>query len=858
MDINKKTNGNLELRIIIIGDEKVGKKTLAKRIQMLHCSKTKIIENNLKLYNETKEEKRKKKLKKLIYINKELETSEEKDQKQNFDYRDKKTVLFTERELKIERERKQLMSIQKILKFYFRTIKISVFPCIEIQPLLPNDIDEGKNEILDDFEKKYNQSMKGLINEIGQIISLPVDDSNNNVEILFLFCFDLSNYKSFKSIYLYYNELNREFNIKKNYNMALIGNKNDIKKLMKERQKKYLQNFINKINIKYYEISSLLYFNFEAFFEKLFFDIFENSKYNFNTKEFRDKFHNMINERTNFSKSQKTLILKDIYPSPNKYHNNPFEYPLNKKTLVNLFKSKNKYNKKIYIDKKGPLYPILLNKKEDDLKEDNYKNTIKNIIKTSKEKKSESFFMYTEVNQNLKNFLEPYSHRPGYSLAGFHSEHSLSLRNNRRKINIEKNKEVVEAFDNGINFMNRKKLKKIKSYNRSFNSLSQRKKYKNKIENEKILKERHFNVKLKNKSLEDEKINRILEKEKKYDKKFIQRKQNLYKSKLNYFKKQLKASLSLKPKKIDFMPKAKFYDTFSSFSLKKGFSFGKKYENKNLNYISPEYQYLLDDFEKIVKKYKNKKGIKSYSERFPKFQTEEIDDYSREILEKKQKDFELNRKKLKSNAFSDFFDYMKRYRNAFTLKKEKIKEKEEEKYNELVNNKYFLTEIQYSQVETSYPKYSITGKGIIKKKDYRGNNEDSDLSGDEDIFKIIEEEKPNIGKVKPNYPKYSFGKEERFKKTYSYIGKNRNKKIDFNEEESRNWLFKNGIFGYNDKQSYLKTQTFMGLEKRMKDYKDNGVPGPGQYSIKGFADLITVKTDKKRKISKTERNLSEK
>ena len=66
---NKKDNGDLDLRIIIVGDENVGKKTLTKRIQMLNCSEYKELKLNFNLYNEEKEKERKKNIKKLIYRN---------------------------------------------------------------------------------------------------------------------------------------------------------------------------------------------------------------------------------------------------------------------------------------------------------------------------------------------------------------------------------------------------------------------------------------------------------------------------------------------------------------------------------------------------------------------------------------------------------------------------------------------------------------------------------------------------------------------------------------------------------------------------------------------------------------------
>ena len=858
MDNKRKIKGNLELRIIIVGDEKVGKKTLAKRIQMLNSSESKLIDYNIKLYNQEKEENRKKKYEKIIYRNKNLRNNE---QNENLDFRDKQTIELTENELRKDKERKKIMSIQKIYKFNnFNTIKINVYPCIEIKEVNNNYSDEEKIGNLDEFEIKYNKSVKGLFNEIIQIISIPGETLNNKVEILFLFCFDLSNFNSFENILLYYNQLNQKFNVKNNYYMALIGNKNDKKKVMKEKEQRILENFINQVKINYYQISSLLYFKFETFFENLFFDIFVNdSKYNFNSIEFKEKFHIIISEKPNFTKSQRNLNpknIRDYFPSPNKYNNNPFEYPLSKKTLINLFNPKNKYKKKIFIDKKGPLYPKLFNRK--DVDKDNEIIKYRNLITKNNEVIVDSNFIDTKINNHLKNFLEPHFHIPGYSISGFHSDHSLSLRENRRKINFENAKEIKNAFDDGQNLrLNKKKLRKIKSYDK--NNIIFLKKKREKLKNQRLLEERHYCMKLKNKSLENEKINKILEKEKIYDKKYLQKKEKIYKAKLNYFKKALQTTVSFKQKKTDYEPKAKFYDTISSISLNKGFSFGKKYKNKQINLISPNYPYFMDDFEKIVQKYKNKKEIKSYSERFPKYRTEETGD-SRDIMEQKQKLFELKRKKLKCKAFSDFFDYMKRHKKAFILKKKQMEQKDEENYNNLINNKYFLTEIDYSQVETSYPKYSIAGKNNINKV-YVDRNYNMEFFDEENKckkFSITEEEKPNIGNVRPNFPKYSFGKEKRFKKTLSDIGKKEDKNLEFNNEENnKNWLFKKGIFGYIDKQSYLKTQTFMGLGKRMKDYKDNGVPGPGQYSIKGFADLITFKNDKKVKMVNTERNKSE-
>ena len=186
--MNQKTNGSIDLRIIIIGDEKVGKKTLAKRMQMLNSSETKQIEQNILLYHESTEEERKTKIKKLIY--RRNSSKEEDPIETNFDYRDKETILKKEYELKKEKERKKIMSIKKIYKFLnYNTIKISIFPCIEMQPIINNNIynlDDEKVK-LDEFEKKYNKSIKGIINEINQIISIPNENISDKKKFYFYF-----------------------------------------------------------------------------------------------------------------------------------------------------------------------------------------------------------------------------------------------------------------------------------------------------------------------------------------------------------------------------------------------------------------------------------------------------------------------------------------------------------------------------------------------------------------------------------------------------------------------------------------------------------------------------------------------
>ena len=56
-----------------------------------------------------------------------------------------------------------------------------------------------------------------------------------------------------------------------------------------------------------------------------------------------------------------------------------------------------------------------------------------------------------------------------------------------------------------------------------------------------------------------------------------------------------------------------------------------------------------------------------------------------------------------------------------------------------------------------------------------------------------------------------------------------------------NNLFKDSNFGYQDTKSFLKTQTIIGTKTKFRCYKDKGIPGPGNYILKNFAEEITLK-----------------
>ena len=351
-----------------------------------------------------------------------------------------------------------------------------------------------------------------------------------------------------------------------------------------------------------------------------------------------------------------------------------------------------------------------------------------------------------------------------------------------------------------------------------------------------------------------------MEKEQKYLKNYIKRQ----KEKLIQQKKSQKINI-IKSGLKNIIKKCEFYSPISSIQTNKGFTFGQKLEIKR-KVDSPDFPNLLDDFEKIVIKNEkriNVKGAERFSE--SKVDTFEEDlDYSNS-LKQNQKIFDIKRKNFIKNKIANFIKDRKNKINLVKINKDNLLKEEEKQFNTQMFNQYktasdyFSREINYNLVENSSPKYSITGKykyhPSISHQAYYGSSDDifENFENDEDDDNSkklhILLENPNYDKVKPKYPSFSFGISERFKT----FNPNKLKKFKSNVNIINNDVFIDGNFGQQDTKSFLKAQTIMGTEKKFRCYKDNGVPGPGNYKIKSFADDIL-----KKGILKNKRNVIDK
>ena len=162
-----------------------------------------------------------------------------------------------------------------------------------------------------------------------------------------------------------------------------------------------------------------------------------------------------------------------------------------------------------------------------------------------------------------------------------------------------------------------------------------------------------------------------------------------------------------------------------------------------------------------------------------------------------------------------------------------------------------MRDINYNQIEYSFPKYTIKGKprGTLfsntnSDDEYFGNKRFATISGKETNYKtkLISE---NFGAIYPRYPAFSFGSAKRF--DYSSDNKINDNKVNDNKNEEKNKSIPRYDYdilkSYQDTQSFLMAQTSMGTGEKLK-MEINGYPGPGMYNIRGFADDVLSKGNK--------------
>ena len=835
---------SIDLRIILLGELGVGKKSLINRFKFVNSSETNSLDFN-GFYALQKKSKN--------YVSKKKEGSKETSpkniSKKDITLQSSETLEQDTEEDKLykRREEKRIncMKFNKIYNLGFNNLIITYYPSAEEQPL-SYDYDLKEDDEFYQFEKTYKISIKQMVKEIEKIIIKPAPNPKTKVEILFILCFDLSNFNSFDKLVIYFSQIERHFKFDENdYKIILLGNKMDKRANLKKEEKEKIDKFKTKYSLNYYETSSLMFFNFEIFFEKLIIENFGNLSI-FN--QYRNKFHEIIHTKKSFTKTKRPQFGGDDNPPSNKYENNPYQYPANEKEFKKMFKDRDKYNKHIFINKQSMLYPPI---KTIDKDSSNIENSRK---KGHSSDKNIIFFSWDSTKkESIKQSLELQSRLPGYSL-GMKTYKPLGFFKERKKLRKKIEEETIEALGGNIDLMEEKRTLT------EGNIESNQKKYElnRKINQKKILEERkmiednmklrHDDVNNKNNEEFNNKINDIKNKQNKYDKIYEQREKNKEKTRMeNIVKNNIKILTKYEE------PKCRLYDPVSSISTNKGFTFGKKYDFREKDVGTPDFATFKDDFEKLIDKNKKRVILKPTKSIKTESKTLEIVD-RRKFLEK-MRIFENRRRNNKKNMISPFLTDRRNKKDLVFQRKIDIQNTLDKNFEEQIKKtykddmNYLLRNINYNQVESSSPSFSIKGKYDfggpfhIEKQNYEINTPNRE--------KDIILENPDFGPIRPHYPAFSFGTSKRFnsievdgrtpKKTKN-IKQRYNTERNINELND-NWCKSLYFYGSQDSQSFLKTQTMMGTGKKMV-FKDNGFPAPNRYNIRGFADDIKMNGDK--------------
>ena len=471
----------IELRLIILGASKVGKKSFIERL--LNISSTSVLRNKelellykkeiLKLRK--KYEKHKKFLEELQPLDKKKKQKEDLLKRLNDKTsRSSKSILNKniiqqskspeiDNDIKkiIEDETGFILKVTNDEQYFSKKYVRPPIPehptklynihkskiCIKPYYILPPekfdfdynpDVDDSENEV----DTEFNFSLKGIKNDVKKIISnkktILEEDKLNGFKIyyynLFLFIYDMSDFSSFEIVVKFYNLLENAFEISKKYNsiIFLVGNKKDKKSLLDLEQVTTLKDFLKDKNFPFYEISTRSYYNFNKFFiEFILKALSQNHQELIKEDNFKLELEKITYNKPTFAKSKRQIYSKqDSYLGP-KYYANIFGYNSDKELNDSFNNEKMRFNNKIFCNKTGPKYVKSKSTKDINININNINN---NLIQLQPE--------LFEIKGGLIN--KPIQ---GYQFGITNGK--LNLLKLRRKLISERNEHLRDSIEEG-------------------------------------------------------------------------------------------------------------------------------------------------------------------------------------------------------------------------------------------------------------------------------------------------------------------------------------------------------------------------------------------------------------------------
>ena len=907
MAVKESEKTYIECRIFLLGEKNVGKKSFIGRL--LNLPSTTIIRNYEaeKDFNKKMEELTKKIEEEEAFMNqskedryKSIKNRNESNTLNNSTTQIKKSSQISESKdsnLKInEKEKQKIQMIRKINSGYkvnFLPSKIAkskvyhrppipefpsklfnifktkmIFKPYFISPAEDILFDSNSKDDEDsdyEFEKEHKLTMKGVKRDINQIMNI----KNTMIELdkisgytiyiyyIFLFLYDTTEYSSFETVIKYFDRLEAKYNITKDDSLipCIIGNKSDRNSLFNEEQTKTLNEFITKYNIKHYDISTKPFFNFSKFYSQFIIDNLGPKHEFFEENNFKDELRKIIENKSTFSKAERTAVTtNDKYPGP-EYDLNIYSFNSMKELKEALINKKTRFNKKIYVNKQGP---IISNSK-----------SAKEIANTDNKEKRD--VMYIESGGTLN--------KPIFGFSFGISKGRLNLVKARRDLNQVRAKNLIESIEGDSSINLRSSTINYKSENYleeasarksliQSNRIKERQKKLKKIEKihhdnlEKIAAEKEaqrnliiptlrrsssapdfMNITNENKQKYYEVV---FGKNKEYLDKFNKRRilieqEKIREEKIREEKRIIKLIQEEKNKKDEAEKKRIEDERKEKFRIR--MSSTRSLGEYRKTELGGNYPTIKDEFEILVQKNMQKSQIKrEFKPRFEEIKKEKINNVYKD--QEIWKQWEENKQIISNKGrLRKFLEGRKRKE---MVQKENVKklEKQNEEIQKIRREIYLekgygdplkLKEINYSQVEEASPKYSLKGRNIQRQK---RDNEDTNnflLGQDKEIINYIKNVQmnrplPNINIVKPNLPRVIFSKAERFI-------------AHKNAYEGKVELFKDGIFAPKTQEDFFSQGTFSKDDRRSLAKKEKS-PSPCDYVIKSSFEVIAEKGKK--------------
>ena len=655
--------------------------------------------------------------------------------------------------------------------------------------------------------------------------------------------------------------------------LYIIANKKDKKLLLDLEQVNILKEFLKKSNFIFYEISTRSYFNFDKFFiEFILKSLSRDHQELIKEDNFKSDLEKIAFNKPTFSKSKREIYQKkDIYIGP-KYYANIYGFNSSRELSESFNNEKMRFNNKIFCNKTGPKYVKSKSTKDINI---NLTNITNNLIRLqpeifeikggllNKPVKGYKFGivegkldllkmrkkLILQRNENLKDSIEE-----GSSLFTQNVNNTFKLKGDdyleeaekrRRKIFERKlrDKKVILDEIKKLHLINLEKLEKEKDKKNQKILLSQSKKT-NSLSFPDLFSSSNYNYtsNINNTKENEEEMNKTSPKN------YIDIMHRKNKQNLDEYYLILKRIQSNRKKDIS-TPGPNSYDIRNNFLDKnKGFTITGKRKEIAKDIIDPSFPDLKDEFDIIVSKAINYNNNKvTYSPRFKKIEKEkDRGPYPSDEIWKK---WESNKTYIDKNKIGYFMDNLKERKKNQIKKIDLIKKQTEEitrlRKEILIRKGYEepgdIKSINYSQVETASPKYSIKGRHPPKNKEEQEKNQNlmmtQNINSDQDLMNYYIQNQelfrplPNTNFVKPKLPTVVFGKAERFNTNKEYQGP-----VD---------LFPDGVFALKTQENFCKKSPYDNQSQRnsLQNNKEKS-PSPAEYKIKSEFEIIAEKGKK--------------